>query len=69
MIGEICKHIMLILVGITCILCIIEIIKLMIEGPIQKTLKNRIIWTILCVLYIAWALCGVGVIIFTLKDR
>lgn len=67
MIGEICKYIMLILVGITCILCIIEIIKLMIEGPIQKTLKNRIIWTILCVLYIACALCNVGAIIFTLK--
>lgn len=67
MIGEICKYIMLILVGITCILCIIEIIKLMIEGPIQKTLKNRIIWTIVCVLYIAWGLCNVGAIIFTLK--
>ena len=67
MIGEICKYIMLILTGITCILCIIEVIKLMIKGPVQKALKHKIMWTIVCILYIACALCSVCVIIFTLK--
>lgn len=66
MIGEIFKYLWIISLAIISILAVVEILKIAVKGPIHKDRKSKIVWVIICIIYLACALVGSGTIILML---